>query len=85
MLALVFVGPLRDPVRNVWVVEFGLWACAGILPLAFIAGAIRGIPFYWQLIDCSFAVGGAALLWPCRRLIQKLEKLPGGPEPEARM
>lgn len=73
VLALVFVGPLREPVRNVWVVTFGLWACAGILPLALIAGSIRGIPFYWQLIDCSFAVGGVALLWPCRVLIRELE------------
>jgi len=22
-----------------------------ILPLAFIAGHVRGIPFYWQIID----------------------------------
>lgn len=75
VIAVAFVGPLRDPVRNVWVVTFGLVACAGIVPLALIAGTIRGIPFYWQLIDCSFAVGGVALLWPCRSLIRELEGL----------
>ncbi|MBC7449561.1 MAG: hypothetical protein H7330_16030 [Hymenobacteraceae bacterium] len=73
MFALVFVGPLREPIRNVRVVTFGLWACAGILPLALIAGSIRGIPFYWQLLDCAFAVGGVALLGPCRVLIWELE------------
>ena len=73
VIAIAFVGPLRDPVRNVWVVTFGLWACAAVLPLAAIAGAVRGIPVYWRLIDCSFGVGGALLLWPCRRMILALE------------
>ena len=65
--------------RNVWVVIFGLIACAGIIPLAFIAGEVRGIPFYWRLIDCSFAVGGAAVLWPCLRAIRELARLPSSP------
>lgn len=75
-IALAFIGPIREPVRNVWVVIFGLIACAGIIPLAFIAGAVRGIPFYWRLIDCSFGVGGALVLWPCLRAIRELETLP---------
>jgi hypothetical protein len=73
VIAVAFIGPFRDPVRNAWVVTFGLVACAAVVPLALIAGAIRGIPFYWRLIDCMFGVGGAALLWPCRRAIQSLE------------
>ena len=75
VIAIAFIGPLRDPVRNAWVVTFGLIACAAVVPLALIAGAIRGIPLYWRLIDCSFGVGGALLLWPCRRAIQELETL----------
>ena len=75
VIAVAFVGPLRDPVRNVWVVTFGLIACVAVLPLALIAGAVRGIPLYWRLIDCAFGVGGAALLWPCRRAILELERL----------
>jgi len=73
VIAIAFIGPLRDPVRNVWVVTFGLVACAAVVPLALIAGAVRGIPFYWRLLDCSFGVVGAALLWPCRRAILELE------------
>jgi hypothetical protein len=73
VIAVAFIGPLRDPVHNAWVVTFGLIACAAVVPLALIAGAIRGIPLYWRLIDCAFGVGGAALLWPCRRAIQALE------------
>jgi hypothetical protein len=73
VIAVAFWGPLSDPVRNRWVVTFGLIACAGVIPLALIAGAVREIPFYWRLIDCSFGVGGAILLWPCARAIDELE------------
>jgi hypothetical protein len=38
VIAVVFIGPYRDPVRNKWVVTFGLLACAGVIPLALIAG-----------------------------------------------
>jgi hypothetical protein len=78
VIAVAFVGPLRDPVRNRWVVTFGLIACAGVIPLALIAGAARGIPLYWRLIDCAFGVLGAALLWPCARAIQEVEAGNGG-------
>jgi hypothetical protein len=63
MLAILFIGPLRDPVKNIWIIEFGLIACVLIFPLAFIAGAIRHIPFFWRLIDCSFGVFGGIPLW----------------------
>jgi len=63
VLALLFVGPLRDPVKNIWVIEFGMMACVLIIPLAFIAGSIRHIPIFWRLIDCSFgAIGIVPLL-----------------------
>lgn len=78
-IAVAFIGPLKDPVRNIWVVTFGLLACAGIIPLAFIAGSIRGIPFYWQLIDCSFAVFAGIPLWICRNYIIELEAIEARP------
>jgi hypothetical protein len=74
VIAIAFIGPLRDPVRNIWVIEFGLIACMAIFPLAFIAGNVRGIPFFWQLIDCAFGVFGGLLLWVCYRKIKLLEK-----------
>ena len=58
VIAVAFWGPLRDPVRNVWVVKFGMIACAGVVPLALIAGAARGIPWWWQAIDISFGLVG---------------------------
>lgn len=58
VLAILFIGPYKDPLKNIWVIQFGLIACLLILPLAFIAGHFRGIPFGWQLIDCSFGILG---------------------------
>jgi hypothetical protein len=75
VIAVAFIGPLRDPVRNIWVIQFGIIACVAIFPLAFIAGATRGIPIYWRLIDCSFGVVGGLLLVNCYRMIKRLEKL----------
>lgn len=58
VIAVAFWGPLKDPVRNVWVVQFGMIACVAVVPLALIAGPVRGIPWWWQLIDISFGVVG---------------------------
>jgi hypothetical protein len=63
VLALLFIGPFRDPVRNIWVIQFGLMACVLVIPFAFVAGSFRGIPLGWRLIDCSFGVLGFGLLW----------------------
>lgn len=67
VIAIAFVGALRDPVRNIWLFEFGMIACVLVVPYAFVFGGLRGIPFYWRLIDCSFGVFGAVPLWFCRR------------------
>ena len=45
VIATAFIGPLRDPVRNKWIIDWGLIACAGVLPLALMCGPLRGIPF----------------------------------------
>ena len=73
IIALFFVGPMLDPVRNVFVLRAGVWACVLVWPLALICGPIRGIPFYWRLVDCSFGVLGLPLLWYCLYLTRRLE------------
>lgn len=73
VIAVAFIGPFLDPVRNKWVITFGLIACAGVIPLAIIAGQLRGIPIGWRLIDCSFGIFGAIPLLICRRLISAME------------
>jgi hypothetical protein len=75
VIAVAFVGAYIDPVRNKWLITFGLIACTGVLPLALIAGPIRGIPLPWRLIDCSFGVFGILPLVLCRRSIVALERL----------
>lgn len=75
VIAVVFIGPLRDPVRNIWVIHFGMIACIAVFPLAFIAGTIRGIPFFWQLIDCSFGVIGFIPLYFANKYTRMLEKV----------
>ncbi|MGB9416657.1 MAG: hypothetical protein WCB58_10095 [Acidobacteriaceae bacterium] len=74
VIAVAFIGPYLDPIRNKWVITFGLIACGGVIPLALIAGPIRGIPFGWRLIDCSFGVCGAIPLFLCDRLVRKMER-----------
>ena len=73
VIAVAFYGVYRDPVRNIWVVEFGMIACAGIVPLALICGPIRDIPFWWSVVDMSFGVFGILPLLHVRRMIKRLE------------
>ena len=73
VIALFFLPLWREPVRYRANVDIGLVACLGVFPLALICGPLRGIPFWWQLLDCGFGVfGGAALLW-LRREIERLK------------
>jgi hypothetical protein len=72
VIAVAFIGPLMDPVRNIWVLRFAMIACAMVIPFAFIAGSIRGIPVGWQLIDMSFGVLGVIPLIFAYRRAQRL-------------
>ncbi|MGZ5282401.1 MAG: hypothetical protein ACXWDO_11210 [Bacteroidia bacterium] len=75
VIATAFIGPLKDPVRNIWVIQFGMIACLMVFPLALICGPIREIPFYWQLIDCSFGLLGLIPLYICYKNIRQLEAI----------
>lgn len=75
VLAILFIGPLRDPVRNIWIIEFGMICCVGIIPLALICGPIRGIPFTWRLLDCSFGILGFIPLCLARTFTLELADL----------
>ncbi|MEM7385426.1 MAG: hypothetical protein AAF514_10820, partial [Verrucomicrobiota bacterium] len=64
VIALFFIPVWRDPVRYRGTILAGIASCVLVVPLALICGPIRGIPFYWQLIDCSFGVVAIVpLLW----------------------
>ena len=74
VIAIVFFGALRDPVRNRWLFDFGLIACALVVPYALVFGGLRGVPIWWRLIDCSFGVLGLIPLWFCRKWTSELEQ-----------
>jgi hypothetical protein len=77
VIAVAFWGPWRDPVRNVWVIDWGMICCIAIIPLSLIAGAIRHLPWQWQLVDISFGVFGIIPLLVIRRLIRQLAAIQG--------
>jgi hypothetical protein len=72
VIAIGFIGPLRDPVKNVWVIESGMIACVLVILVAMIFGPLRGIPFFWRLLDCSFGVLGIIPLWLARNYIHQI-------------
>jgi hypothetical protein len=76
VLAVAFIGPWVDPVRNKWVLQFGVIACAAVPLLAFIAGPVRGIPLPWRLIDSSFGLFGVIPLLICLHHVRSLEASP---------
>ncbi len=75
VLATLFIGPLKDPVRHKWIIEFGMIACLLVIPFALIAGYYHGIPLWWRFIDCSFGVIGLLPLGICLNRVHQLEKL----------
>lgn len=75
VIGVAFIGPWRDPVRNIWVIEWGMVACVMVPFLAFICGPIREIPVFWRFIDTSFGVFGILPLWWVRRKILALERM----------
>lgn len=72
VIAAFFVLPFFDPVRYRAILNVGLMACAGVIVVALVCGPIRGIPFFWTLIDCSFGIIGAIPLLYCLRLTRKI-------------
>ena len=75
VIATAFIGPLKDPIKNVWIIDWAIFACIGVFPLAFIAGPIRQIPLFHILIDCCFGVIGLIPLLICKKWIRQLERL----------
>lgn len=74
VIAFFFIGPLIDPLTSRWTLRAGILACLSVIPLAMICGPLRGIPFYWRLIDCSFGVFSVIPLIYCLRLIPLIQR-----------
>lgn len=76
VIALAFLGVQRDPVKNRWVVEWAMLVCVLLIPWTLLSGAVRTIPWFWQLVDMSFGIFGIIPLTFLRRDIRLLESLP---------
>jgi hypothetical protein len=74
VLAVLYVGAWRDPVRNVWLFQFGLIACALVVPWALVFGPIRGIPWWHIAVDCSFGVLCAGPFWLALKWTREMER-----------
>ena len=81
MIMLFFILPYRDPVRYEGVMWVGIWSSLLVLPLAFICGPLRGIPWWWRLVDCAFGVFCLPLLWYA---IRETRQYAGVPAVDAR-
>jgi len=75
IIAVLFIGPLIDPVKNKWIIDWAILCCIFVFPLALIAGPIREIPFFHQVIDCAFGAIGIIPLMIVRKKIKQLEAL----------
>lgn len=78
IISLFFIAPWREPGRHLEVLRVGMAACVMVILLALICGPVRGIPFYWRLIDCSFGVFGIIPLWLVYGWGQRLAQLESG-------
>ncbi len=78
VIAGVFLGPYKDPIKNKFIIQWGLWACAFVPLLALVFGPIRGIPFWWRIIDSMFGIIGFIPLWI---VLQDIKSLESDPEP----
>jgi hypothetical protein len=70
--AAFFIRPFFKPLDSDWVIKTGLCICAAVIPTAFIAGQIRGIPVSWRLIDSAFGVFGSFPLFYCLYLTRRM-------------
>jgi hypothetical protein len=73
VLAILFAGAIRDPVRNVWIVQCGLIMCALVPILAGVCIPIRGLPWQWFWIDAAFAPASGIPLWIALKEIRRAE------------
>ncbi len=74
-IAIAFLGPLKDPVKNEWVVKFGMIVSALTVFISLFYEQVREIPFFWSLIDAAIGLAAFIILFFCNRWIKELKKL----------
>ena len=74
VLTALFLMAMKDPVRNILVVRFGILCCLTVPILAIVFIPMRGIPLFWIAVDSSFAFA-AIPLWIALRDLKQLEHM----------
>lgn len=75
LIAIAFIGPLKDPIKNEWVVQWGMIASALSILMAFGWERMRSIPLWWSGVDASVAAIAFIILWLCNKWIGELKKV----------
>ena len=78
LIAIAFIGPLKDPIKNEWIVQWGMIASALSLLVAFGWERMRSIPLWWSFIDASIAIVAFIILWLCNKWISQLKTVTAG-------
>ncbi len=73
LIAIAFIGPLRDPIKNQWVVQWGMIASGLSVVVALVWERMRAVPFWWSLIDAGIALIAYLILWQCNKWINQLK------------
>jgi len=77
LIAIAFLGPLKDPVKNQWIIIWGIIASALSVLMAFGWERMRDIPVWWSCIDAAIAIAAFIILLLCNRWIEQLKNLKG--------
>ncbi len=40
VIAIIFIAPMKDPIKTIWVIELGIISCIATFPSIFIFGEI---------------------------------------------
>jgi len=73
LIAIAFIGPLKDPVKNEWVITWGMIISALSVLMALFGERLRGVPFWWSCIDAAIAILSFIIFWLCYKWIQQLK------------
>lgn len=73
LIAIAFIGPLKDPIKNEWVIQWGMITSALSVVMAFVMEPVRSIPIWWSAVDASIGIVAFIILWLCNQWIKKLK------------
>lgn len=74
ILAILFLGALKDPARNIWVIQFGMISAVLVVPAAFLFGYVRELPSIHYFVDAAFGVTAFVPLYIAYSMAGKISR-----------